>query len=110
MREIREKPVQAAHIKEKVISAPKELLRKGLDDGTERLRTRLRDAAQQGQRDEYGGDAVEDTAAGAVRRVEKGLRKREEHTERRAAPVGKNVPESQSGTASYHAGGGGHPE
>ena len=35
MREIREKPIQAAHIKEKVISTPKELLRKGLDDGTE---------------------------------------------------------------------------
>ena len=104
MREIREKPVQAAHIKEKMISTPKELLRKGLDDGTERLRTQLRDAAQQGQRDEYGGDTVEDTAAGAMRRVEKELRKREEHTERRAAPVGKNVPESQSGTASYHAG------
>ena len=104
MREIREKPVQAAHIKEKVISAPKELLRKGLNDGTERLRTRLRDAAQQGQRDEYGGDAVEDTAAGAVRRVEKGLRKRGEHTERRAAPEGENTPGSRSGTASNFAG------
>ena len=86
MREIREKPIQAAHIKEKVISTPKELLRKGLDDGTERLRTQLRDAAQQGQRDEYGGDAVEDTAAGAVCRVERELRKRGEHTERRVAP------------------------
>ena len=104
MREIREKPIRAAHIKEKVTFAPKELLRKGLDNGTERLRTQLRDAAQQGQRDEYGGDTVEDTAAGAVRRVEKALRKCGEHTERRAAPVGKNVPESQSGTASYHAG------
>lgn len=104
MREIREKPVQAAHIKEKVISAPKELLRKGLDDGTERLQIQLRDAAQQGQRDEYGGDAVEDTAAGAVRRVEKGLRKRGEHTERRAAPEGENTPGSRSGTASNFAG------
>ena len=104
MREIREKPAQAAHIKEKVISAPKELLRKGLDDGTERLRTQLRDAAQQGRRDEYGGDTVEDTTAGAARRVEKGLRKRGEHTERRAAPEGENTPGSRSGTTSYHAG------
>ena len=104
MREIREKPAQAAHIKEKVISAPKELLRKGLDDGTERLRTQLRDAAQQGRRDEYGGDTVEDTTAGAARRVEKGLRKRGEHTERRAAPEGENSPGSRSGTTSYHAG------
>ena len=104
MREIREKPIQAAHIKEKVISTPKELLRKGLDDGTERLRTQLRDAAQQGQRDEYGGDAVEDTAAGAVCRVERELRKRGEHTERRVAPEGKNAPGLRSGTASNHAG------
>ena len=104
MRELREKPIQAAHIKEKVISAPKELLRKGLDDGTERLRIQLRDAAQRGQRDEYGGDAVEDTAAGAVRRVEKGLRKRVEHTERRVAPEGENTPGSRSGTASNRAG------
>ena len=104
MMEIREKPVQAAHIKEKVISAPKELLRKGLDDGTERLRTQFRDTAQQGQRDEYGGDAVEDTAAGAVRRAEKLLRKRGEHTERRTAPEGENAPGPRSGTTSYHAG------
>ena len=104
MREIREKPVQAAHIKEKMISTPKELLRKGLDDGTERLRTQLRGAAQQGRRDEYGGDTVEDTAAGAVRRVEKELRKRGEHTERRAAPEGENAPGSRSGMARYRAG------
>ena len=104
MMEIREKPVQAAHIKEKVISAPNELLRKGLDDGTERLRTQFRDTAQQGQRDEYGGDAVEDTAAGAVRRAEKLLRKRGEHTERRTAPEGENAPGPRSGTTSYHAG------
>lgn len=103
MREIREKQVQAAYIKEKVISAPKELLRKGLDDGTERLRTQLRDAAQQGQRDEYGGDTVEDTTAGAVHRAEKLLRKRGEHTERRTAPEGENVPGPQGGTASNYA-------
>lgn len=103
MREIREKQIQAAYIKEKVISAPKELLRKGLDDGTERLRTQLRDAAQQGQRDEYGGDTVEDTTAGAVHRAEKLLRKRGEHTERRTAPEGENVPGPQGGTASNYA-------
>lgn len=103
MRELREKPIQAAHIKEKVISAPKKLLRKGLDDGTERLRTQLRDAAQ-GQRDEYGGDTVEDTVAGAVRRVEKGLRKCGERTKRRVAPEGENASGSRSGMASNHAG------
>ena len=42
-------------IKEKEVSTPRELLRKGLDDGSERLRTQLRDTAQHGQADEYGG-------------------------------------------------------
>ena len=59
---IKEKPARSERIKEKVVSAPKELLHKGLDDGAERLRTQLRDTAQQGQRDEYGGDDIEDTA------------------------------------------------
>ena len=43
-------------MKEKVKSAPKELIRRGLEDGTERLRLQFRDAAQQGQTDGYGGD------------------------------------------------------
>ena len=62
MEKIKEKPARSERIKEKVVSAPKELLRKGLDDGTDRLRTQLRDTAQQGHRDEYGGDDIEDTA------------------------------------------------
>ena len=71
MEKIKEKPTLGERVKEKAVSAPKELLRKGLDDGSERLRTQLRDTAQQGRRDEYGGDAIEDTAASGLHRAEK---------------------------------------
>ena len=59
-------------MKEKVKSAPKELVRRGLDDGAERLRGQLRDTAQRGQANDYGGDRIEDTAAGGARRAERG--------------------------------------
>lgn len=49
---------------------PKELVRRGLDDGTERLRSQLRDTAQHGQRDDYGGYWIEDTASAGGRRAE----------------------------------------
>lgn len=75
MERIKEKPTLGERVKEKAVSAPKELLHKGLDDGSERLRTQLRDTAQQGRRDEYGGDAIEDTAASGLRRAEQELLK-----------------------------------
>ena len=75
MEKIKEKPALSERVKEKAVSAPKELLRKVLDDGSERLRTQLRDTAQQGRRDEYGGDAIEDTSASGLRRAEKELLK-----------------------------------
>ena len=73
MNKIKEKPTLSERIKEKAVSAPRELLHRGLDDGSERLRTQLRDTAQHGQTDEYGGDAIEDTAARGLRRAEKEL-------------------------------------
>ena len=90
MERIKEKPALGERVKEKVVSAQKELLRKGLDDGSERLRTQLRDTAQQGRRDEYGGDAVEDTAANGLRRAEKELLKqrKKKNTEQSASPQG----------------------
>ncbi len=48
MEKIKEKPALSERVKEKAVSAPKELLRKMLDDGSERLRTQLRDTAQRG--------------------------------------------------------------
>ena len=75
MDKIKEKPKVTSPVREKVKAAPKELARRTLTDGSERLRTQLRDTAQHGQRDEYGGDRIEDTAAGSVRRMERGAAK-----------------------------------
>ena len=99
MERIKEKPTPGERVKEKAVSAPKELLRKGLDDGSERLRTQLRDTAQQGRRDEYGGDTIEDTAASGLRRAEKELLKqrKKKNAEQSASPQGDaSAPSSNS--------------
>ena len=99
MEKIKEKPALSERVKEKAVSAPKELLRKVLDDGSERLRTQLRDTAQQGRRDEYGGDAIEDSSAGALRRAEKNLLKqrKKKTKEQSASPKGDaSVPNFES--------------
>ena len=82
----------AKTVSEKVKSAPKELARRGLESGVDRLRGQLRDAAQQGQRDAYGGDALEDTGAEGFRRgihgmerLLKGRKNRRRDSEGRAA-------------------------
>ena len=99
MERIKEKPTLGERVKEKAVSAPKELLRKGVDDGSERLRTQLRDTAQQGRRDEYGGDAIEDTAASGLHRAEKELLKqrKKKNAEQSASPKGDaSVPNFES--------------
>ena len=99
MEKIKEKPALGERVKEKAVSAPKELLRKGLDDGSERLRTQLRDTAQQGRRDEYGGDAIEDTAASGLHRAEKELLKqrKKKNAEQSASSQGDaSAPSSNS--------------
>ena len=53
---IKEKHPGTKGLKEKVKSVPKELVHRGLEDGSERLRLQLRDAAQRGQKDGYGGE------------------------------------------------------
>lgn len=88
MEKIKEKPALGERVKEKAVSAPKELLCKGLDDGSERLRTQLRDTAQQGRRDEYGGDAIEDTAASGLRRAEKELTRQRKKKPQEQPPEG----------------------
>lgn len=88
MERIKEKPTLGERVKEKAVSAPKELLRKGLDDGSERLRTQLRDTAQHGQADEYGGDTIEDTAARGLRRAEKELTRQRKKKTQEQPPEG----------------------
>ena len=53
-----------------LIHISKELIRRGLDDGTERLRGQLRDTAQHGQRDDFGGDQLGDAEVGGAKRAE----------------------------------------
>ena len=65
-----EKPQGQHTLKERVKSAPKKLIRRGLDDGTERLRGQLRDVAQHGQRDDFGGDQLGDAEVSGVKRAE----------------------------------------
>ena len=88
MKKIKEKPMLAERIKEKAVSTPRELLRKGLDDGSERLRMQLRDTAQHGQADEYGGDTIEDTAARGLRRAEKELTRQRKKKPQEQPPEG----------------------
>ena len=72
---IKEKAPIRKELKEKVKAAPKELLRRGLSDGTQRLRGQLRDTAQRGQRDDYGGDQIEDAAWKGGRWGKRGIEK-----------------------------------
>ena len=75
MDKIKEKPQVTSSIREKITAAPKELVHRGLEDGADHLRTQLRDAAQQGRRDDHGGDQIEDTTADSMRRMERGAEK-----------------------------------
>ena len=75
MDKIKEKPQATSSIREKITAAPKELVHRGLEDGADHLRTQLRDAAQQGRRDDHGGDQIEDTTADSMRRMERGAEK-----------------------------------
>lgn len=65
----KEKLPASQKTKEKVQSAPKELLRRGLLDGTEKLRGQLRDAAERGQREEDISDRAHGFATQGTRLV-----------------------------------------
>lgn len=64
---IKEKCPAPRNAKEKVQSAPKELLRRGLLNGTEKLYGQLRDTAQGGQREDTAADRVQDTTERGTR-------------------------------------------
>ena len=102
MERIKEKPTLGERVKEKAVSAPKELLRKGLDDGSERLRTQLRDTAQHGQADEYGGDTIEDAAARGLRRAEKELTRQRKKKTQEQPPEG-GAPAADATEQKYSA-------
>ena len=102
MKKIKEKPALSERIKEKAVSTPRELLHRGLDDGSERLRTQLRDTAQHGQADEYGGDTIEDTAARGLRRAEKELTRQRKKKPQEQPPEG-GAPAADATEQKYSA-------
>lgn len=78
--------------KEKARAAPKELVRRGLDSSASRLKNELRDAAQQGEKDSYGGDLVEDAAHAGMVHAAQGaerLLRQKKHSRNTA----QNIPE-----------------
>ena len=88
-------------MKEKVKSAPKELIRRGLEDGTERLRLQFRDAAQQGQTDGYGGDQIGNAASGGARQAEHGIKNllKRRRTSERGRTERAKIPQSGESAA-----------
>ena len=98
MDKIKEKPKAASAVREKIKAAPKELVQRGLENSADRLRTQLRDTAQRGQRDEYGGDQIEDTAAGGVRRVGRITGKAVYRRKQAGSVASRSAPESDMDT------------
>lgn len=100
---IKEKVPVRKELKEKVKAAPKELLRRGLLDGTQRLHGQLRDTAQRGQRDGYGDDQIEDAAwrggRWGERGIEKLLKKKKDGKHSPAPPAPPDKPPSGEGVS-----------
>ena len=67
IRKVKEKPSTSKNAKEKAQAAPKELLRRGLLTGAEKLKGQLRDAAEGGRREDTEVDRAQDTARMGVR-------------------------------------------
>lgn len=98
MDKIKEKPQAVSGVREKAKAAPKELVHRGLENSADRLRTGLRDTAQRGQQDEYGGDRIEDTAADSMRHMGRGAEKlikarQKNHASRGSASLGNPTAE-----------------
>lgn len=113
MDKVKEKPQGRSAVREKGADLPRQAVRRGLESGADRLRTQLRDAAQRGQRDEYGGDQIEDAAArapGQAERATEGLvrgRKRPEKVQSGAEHTGQAGTETPGRTGPQ--GDTGHP-
>lgn len=66
---VKEKAAVSKKAKEKIQAAPKELLRRGLLSGTEKLKGQLRDAAEGGKREDTELDRAQGTAWSAARQA-----------------------------------------
>ena len=70
-------------------------MRRGLDDGTQRLHGQLREAAQCDQRDDYGGDAIEHTADRGFRQMEH-MVERLRPKQKKGKQTAGDIPEAES--------------
>lgn len=101
---IKEKPTVRGALKEKAGSSLKAHVRHGLDDGTDHLRSQLRDTVQHGQGDDYGGDQIEDTAAAGGRRVERAAEKLLKGRETGRMGAGSDGPPLEQSDPGQHIG------
>lgn len=103
---IKEKKSVKQKPKQKRQSVPRQFLRRGLDDSTERLRGQLRETSQRGQASDYGGDRIEDSAVAGGRFVRRRImdllkRKNSRQTDHPEEPQFEDfVPEQQTDTFS----------
>ena len=111
----KEKRMIKGKLKEKIKSAPKKLVGRGLDDGAKHLWGQFREAAQRGQANDCGGNRTKDTAARGANQTRRGMehllkkkksargRKRDgkPHTDDPSAPqeIPKGCCPSRSGSA-----------
>ena len=75
IQKIKEKPSVSNSAKEKIQAAPKELLRRGLLTGTEKLNGQLRDAAEGGQREETEIERAQNSARTTTQKAVNQLKK-----------------------------------
>ena len=75
IQKIKEKPSVSNSAKEKIQAAPKELLRRGLLTGTEKLNGQLRDAAEGGQREETEVERAQNSARTTTQKAVNQLKK-----------------------------------
>lgn len=69
----KEKRMIKGKLKEKIKSAPKKLVGRGLDDGAKHLWGQFREAAQRGQANDCGGNRTKDTAARGANQTRRGM-------------------------------------
>ena len=107
---VKEKHSVVRKTKEKIQTAPKELLRRGLLTGTEKLKGQLRDAAEDGRREDTEAGCAQDTAqdaaqAGVRRAVGRlgklGRGKKRGRGRPEKASSGADAPESHADTLAH---------
>ena len=104
IQKVKEKRSVVRKAKEKIQAAPKELLRRGLLIGTEKLKGQLRDAVDGGRREDTEADHAQDAAQAGVQRAvgrlgKLGRGKKGDSSRPRKARSDADVPEAHADTS-----------